>query len=139
MGMQAHRNTTGQDRRLWIIELEGQEAHIYERTSAGTRWMGDARMDCGHFCLDVADPSSLLALPDAPQERRPFLASFARWLDEAETQSHFDKAVVVASAGTLASLRPAMSKRADSCVKLAPSNTLVKNASEDCLAQIMWH
>ncbi|MEZ0261374.1 MAG: hypothetical protein ACAH80_10215 [Alphaproteobacteria bacterium] len=138
MGRQAH-STAGHDRRLWIIELDPQEAHIYERTIAGTRWMGDVHMDCGHFCLDLADKTGLLALPDAPEEGRPFLASFARWLDMAEEQSNFDKAVVVASTGTLAGLRPALSKRADTCVKLAPSDTLVKNASEDCLAHIMWH
>lgn len=136
--MQAHR-TAGQERRLWIIELEAQEAHIYERTSSGTQWVGDVHMDCGHFCLDVADKTNLLALPDAPEEGRPFLSSFARWLDMAEEQGNFDKAVVVASTGTLAGLRPALAKREGSCVKLAPSDTLIKNASEDCLAHIMWH
>lgn len=126
-------------RRLWIVELEKKQAHIYERTDSGTQWIGDARMDHGHLCLDIPDLGARYSLPCAPRrDGSRFLACFAEWLGQAEKDSVFDKAVLVGEADTIIDLRPELSKRLGNCVKLAPDEMLAKNASEDRLAECMW-
>jgi hypothetical protein len=130
-------------RKLWIVEVEHTRAHIYERTTEGTRWIGDAYLDHGQLCIDTPSREATHPLPDLPnsaiRNSRQFLAGFADWLDMAESRREFDKAVLVAAEPTMTDLQPALNKRLQRCVKLASDEMLVKNESEDNLARTMWH
>lgn len=115
MGQQQTDGVKKSSRRLWIVEMDGSQAHVYERTSKGTKWIHDA---------DLCDGG---------------LDRFADWLaDSKHKNDAFDKAVVVGTEGDLVDIRPALGRRLDSCVKLAEDKTMVKNASEDRLAGMMW-
>jgi len=142
--------STTQDRtpktapKLWIVEIGDDVADIYERTSKGTKWVCEARMDQGAFHLDVGKPEKRYLLSDMegmaahPDDGHLFARCLADWLDLVRQRKAFDKAVLVATAGNMVDIRPALGKRLCACVKLASDETLAKNASEDRLAANMW-
>jgi len=129
--------------RLWIVEIGDDVADIYERTAKGTRWVCEAKMDHGAFHLDIAKPEQRYLLSDMPEKAYAddghlFVRNLADWLETAKQRKAFDKAVLVATAGTMVDIEPALGKRLCDCVKLAPDELLAKNASEDRLAANMW-
>lgn len=143
--MQPKTRTSGagaprEDRRLWLVEVEEKQAHIYEKTNAGTRWIGDIRMEQDHLSLEIPDMKARQKLPAAPSSRRlPFMVSFVTWLSNAEKRSVFDKAILMAEAGRIIDLQAALEKRSPRCIKVATNELLAKNESEDSLAELMWH
>lgn len=129
----------GADHRLWLVEVEEQQAHIYEKTRAGTQWIGDIRMEHDHLSLEIPDMKAREKMPAAPASRRlPFMVSFVKWLSTAEKRCVFDKAILMAEAGRIIDLQEALEKRAPRCIKLATNETLAKNEKEDNLAECMW-
>lgn len=143
--MQTKNRTIGadaaaQDRKVWLVEVEEKQAHIYEKTKVGTQWLGDVRMEHDHISLEIPDMNTRTKLPVAPSSHTlPFTISFVKWLCSAEKRRIFDKAILMAEAGRVIDLQEALEKHRLSCIKLTTTEVLAKNESEDSLAQCMWH
>lgn len=127
---------------LWIIELDHGSAQIYARNGLGTCWVATATLKDGRFHVKSAYPEHRHALNDMKTQDNggyaPFLLHLSSWLQALKNREAFDRVVVVASHDMAAEAGPALGGTRDEYIKMRPDNIMVKNASEDCLADEMW-
>jgi hypothetical protein len=127
---------------LWIIELDHGSAQVYARNALGTCWVATAMLKDGRFHVKSARPEHRHALNEMKTQDNggyaPFLLHLSSWLQSLKNRDAFARVVVVASHDLAAEAAPALGDARDEYIKMRPDNIMVKNASEDCLADEMW-